>query len=86
MRKHTLVTLVFLLLVVSLVLAACGAPAATPPPAQPAAATPTTAPAPAALKRISMASGPTSGVYYPLGGGIAKVMPAFAEARAAAAE
>ncbi|MDP3047531.1 MAG: TAXI family TRAP transporter solute-binding subunit [Chloroflexota bacterium] len=77
MRKHSLVTLVFLLLVVSLVLAACGAPTATPPPAQPAAATPTTAPAPAALKRISLASGPTSGVYYPLGGGIAKVISQY---------
>lgn len=82
MKKKSIL-LISMLLVVAITMSACAktAPAApAPAPAAPAPATPAApaAPAPAEIKKsdyfITVATGPTSGLYYPIGGAFSNVV------------
>jgi uncharacterized protein len=65
---------VFLGLLAALVLAACGTPAATAPTAAPAATTAPAADAGGEKLRLIIGTGGTGGVFFPYGGGLAKIL------------
>lgn len=69
-------TLVVFWSVLALVLAACGQPAPTAPTVAPSGEQPTTAPAPPSGEklRLIIGTGGTGGVFFPYGGGLARIL------------
>lgn len=80
--KRPLLFVITCLVALGLVLSGCGGAATPAAPPQKAAE----APAPAKTQRLSIATGGTGGVYYPYGGGLAKVLSAGIKGVEATAE